>query len=608
MMDLFRSEWRRVQRLAVGIAIAHLVALGLLSRAVDVTELGSQDQVAMLIVYMVTAMALAVLQVGSYRQAGRWLWLIHRPLKPAHIFAALALSGAASMMVAIVLPLVIFLAAIELLTTHVVDARHYGAIIHAFAFAMMAWLAAAHACTSRHRTAIAILLAPLMLALKPASVWSLLPMVLVCLVWLALVTRYGFRANRDMPLRSNVTLLLTALPLQLAFFFLIFQLTKGGIALSGVVSRGTSGRTVKSTDAMADIETHLRRIGLEAWTDALAPSNDPRAPQWRAGLQQARLTGLVPDIERFPVRHQLGNVERPWWDGRRGVKWTFSHDEMMYHGRSPGTGESRGWWGEGGYSSRERFTEVPMGAMTRSSLYAVSRDTLRQRELARFAKGEWFVGSPVRSQDRIFLLTNRSLYSYWFPRDTLTANRSPKLEWSLPLEDQGLRPITVDVAEFSEGVLVSLFYFDDWEYDGFEFLLQPWQRVFHIESAGHATLVSERLNIRNRQVSIGGQSSVPVVSWWVSPPLYLLAHVPDLFDTGLTQPPRVELLPRERTLRVVALVLMLASVAGALPWLRGAGVTPSRRRLWLVPCAVFGAPALLSLISLEPRSRSAWNR
>ena len=603
MMDLFRSEWRRVQRIALGIAVAHLIALGLLSRAVDVTELGSQDQVALLTAYVVMAMALAVLQVGSYRQAGRWLWLIHRPLHPRRIFAALALAGAASMTVTIVIPLVIFLAAIDLLTTHVVDARHYGTIIHAFAFAMMAWLAAAHACTSRHKTALAILLPPLMLALKPASVWSLLPMVLACLVWLALVTRHGFRANRDTPLASNVALLLTAVPLQLAFFFLIFQLTKGGIALGAVVSRGTSARTVKSTDAMADIEVHLRRIGLEAWTDALAPSTDPRAPQWRAGLQQARLTGLAPDIERFPVRHQLGNVERPWWDNRRSVKWTFSHDEMMYHGRSPGTGESRGWWGEGGYSSREPFTEVPMGAMTKTSLYAVSRDTLRQRELVRLARGEWFVGSPVRSQDRVFLLTNRRLYSYWLPRDTLAAP-GPKLEWNMPLEDRGLRPMTVDIAEFPGSSLVSLFYFDDWEYDGFEYLLRPWQRVFHVDGAGRATLVSERKDIRNRQVNIGVQSAVPVVSWWVSPPMYLLAHLPDLFETGLTQPPRVELVPRERILILAALVLMLVSIVGAWLWLREAVVTAARRRLWLVLCAVIGAPALLSLISLQPRSSS----
>lgn len=602
MMDLFRSEWRRIRRLALGTAAVHLVALGLLSRAVDVTELGYQDQLAMLVVYMLVALTLAVLQVGSYRQAGRWLWLIHRPLAPGRIFAALALAGTAAIAVTIGIPLVVFLAGIDALTTHVVDVRHYVTIIHAFAFAMMAWFSGAYACTSRHRIVVAILLAPLMLALQPASVWALLPLVLVCVAWLAVVTRHGFRANRALPIASHAVLLLTALPLQVAFFFLILHLTKGGIALSEVVSRGTTGRTVTSTDTTVDIESHLRRIGLEAWTDALAGSNDPRAATWRAQLPEARLTGLIPDVERFPVRHQLGNVARPWWDGRRNVKWTFSHDAMMYHGRHPGTGASRGWWGKGGYASREPFTEVPIGSMTASSLHAVDRDTLHQRELVRLAGGEWFVGSPVRAQDRIFLLTNRRLLSYWWPRDTLPTRPAPRLDWALPIEDRGLRPMTVDVAELAGGSLVSFFYFDDWEYDGFEFLLRPWQRVLHVDGAGHASVVSERREIRDRQVNIGAHSSVPVVSWWVSPPLYLLAHVPDLLDTGLTQPPRLELLPRQPALRVAALALMLASVVGAWIWLRRVHVTTARRRLWLATCALIGAPALLSLICLEPRT------
>ncbi len=604
MMDLFRSEWRRIRRLAFGVAVAHLVALGLMSRVADVTELGYQDLFALLLVYMLLSLALAVFQVGSYRQPGRWLWLIHRPLAPGRIFTAIALAGAAAITVAIVLPLAIFLVAIDLLTTHVVDVRHYVAVVHALAFAMMAWFAGAHACTSRHRLAAAVLLAPLMLTLHPASAWALLPLLLVCVAWLAFVARHGFRANRDAPLASHRVLLLTALPLQVAFFFLLFHLTKGGIALADVVSRGTSARTVRSTDAAVDIEAHMRRIGLESWSEALAPSTDQRAAAWRAELPMARLTGLMPDIKRFPVRHQVGSVARPWWDGRRNVKWTFSHDAMMYHGRQPGTGVSRGWWGKAGFSSREPFAEMPVGTMTASSLHVISRDTLRQREVVRLPLGEWFTGSPARSGNRVFLLTNLRLHSYEWMRDTMRADMNPTLEWTLPLEDRGLLPMTVDIAEVSDGLLVSLFYFDDWEYDGFEFLLHPWQRVLHVDPSGHSTLVSERSDVRNRQVSIGAKSSVPVVSWWVSPPLYVLAHVTDLLDTGLTQPPRFALLPREKALRVAALLLLLVSVAGAWVWLRQARVTRARRRVWLATCALLGVPALLSLMCLEPRGSS----
>jgi hypothetical protein len=542
-----------------------------------------------------------VLQVGSYRQPGRWLWLMHRPLAPKRIFAALALTGTLTVAVTVAMPLMLFLLGMEVLTTHVVDSHHYGTVIHVFAFSMMAWLAGAHACTSRHRLAALVLIGPLLLALRPASVWSLLPLVLACLAWLAVVTRHGFRANRDRPITSHLALLLTALALQLAFFFLIFHVTKGAIALGAVVNRGTAGRTVTLSDAPVDVEAYLRRLGLDAWTDALEASTDPRTATWLTQLPQASLTGFTPDVERFPVRHQLGNVSQPWWDGQRNVKWTFSHDAMMYHGRHPGTGASRGWWGREGYYSRARFEEVPLGTMSASSLHVLHPDTLHQSEVVRLPEGEWFTSRPVRTQDRIFILTNLRLLSYWWPRDRVSTGTTPRLDWNLPVVDRGLRPLTVDVAELAGGSLVSLLYFDDWEFDGFEFLLRPWQRVMHVDSAGAASVVSAHRLITNHRVNIGAHTSVPVASWWVSPPLYLLAHAPDLLHTGLTQPPRVELLPPERMLRVAALALIAVSLGGAQLWLRGSHVTPGRRRLWLVSCALIGAPALLSLMSLEPR-------
>ena len=601
MRDLFISEWHRFRRPALGVAIAHLIALGLMSRAIDLMALGYQDQFALLIVYMLLALTLAVLQVGSYRQPGRWLWLVHRPLPTQRIFGALALAATSVVGVAILLPLLIFVVATEVLTTQVVDVRHYITAIHAAAFAMMAWLAGAHACTSQHKAAVAILLAPMLLALHPASVWALLPGVVVSLAWLALVAGQGFRADRGAPIRRHSMLLLTALPLQLAFFVLIFHFTKGGIALADLVARGNTGRSVTTADVDIDIEAHLRAIGVAFWTRSLESSTDARAASWRAQLGGARLAGLTPDIERFPLRHQLGNVERPWWDGRRGIKWTFSHDRMMYHGRDQGTGASRGWWGEGGRSSTAAFADVPTPALSRSTLYTIDRDTTRQAVLLRLPEGEWFTSRPVRALDRTFILTSDRLLALARPADTLAPVKHATIDWSLPIEDAGLRPISVDVAEVADGWLVSLFYFDDWEFDGFEFLLRPWQQIVHVDANGRATHAGGRRDIRDHRVSIGVASAVPVASWWVSPPLYALAHVPDLIDTGLTQPPRFELLPSGPAMRAVALALMLASTFAAWLWLRRVRATPARRRLWLASCFVLGLPAFLSLLCLEPR-------
>jgi hypothetical protein len=71
MKDLIRSEWRRFRWLALIVAMCHSLALVILSRVVDVPQLGYEEQSVMLAVYMLLGLTLALLQVGTYRQTSR---------------------------------------------------------------------------------------------------------------------------------------------------------------------------------------------------------------------------------------------------------------------------------------------------------------------------------------------------------------------------------------------------------------------------------------------------------------------------------------------------------------------------------------------------------
>jgi hypothetical protein len=601
MNDLIRSEWRRFRRLALIVALFHGLALVLLSRIAEVPQLGAEDQGMLLAVYMLLGLTLALLQVGSYRRPSRWLWLIHRPLAPGRIFAALAVSASAQLGLAVLAPLLVFLVATDALTTQVVDGRHYVAPFLALAFTLMAWLAGAHACTSRHKAAVAVLLAPLLLALHLASVWWLLVPVLACLAWLAFVARHSFRADRHAPIARHGVLLLTALPLQLGFFLLVFQVSKAGVAVVELLGRSSPGRTVLASDPDIDIDAMQLGMSQDFLAQGLEQSRDPRVAAWREQIPLLQVAGLSPDIERFPVRHQLGNLAPSWWDDERGIQWTFSHDRMQFLGRNPASGEVRGWWGPGGLGSPETYVDVPAFGMTGDALYAIDHEAQRQHELVRLPAGEWFVGRPVHALDRALLLTNRRLLAYRPDRKALSAFAPPQLDWQLPLAEDELAPL-VDVFELMDGWLVSLFYFDAREFDGFESLAVPWQQVVHLDAEGRATVVCERREVRGHQVSLGASVAVPVASWWVSPPLYALARLPSLLlDSGLTQPPRLVLLPRVRRFHQLALACMLVSLLAGGYWLRGTPVGRTRRGLWLVSCAVLGLPAFLSLLCLEPR-------
>jgi hypothetical protein len=602
MRDLFLSEWRRFRGLALLVAGLHALALAFLSRVTFLLQRGADDHLAMLLLYLLLGLALAAVQVGSYRRPSQWLWLVHRPLPPARIFAALALAALALLALAVLLPLAGFVLLTDLATTQVVDARHYGALLHVLAFTAMAWLAGAHACISRHPVTVLVLLAPLVLALHLASVWTLLGPTLFCLAWLAWITLHGFRPDRSAPIARAAVLLPTAIALQLGFFVLGFQLARGAVGAYELARQAAPGRTVLEGDPEA--ETLQRNFAQDFLFRGLDGSGDPRAPLWREQLPLLEVAELSSDLERFPLRHQFGNLDSPRWDESRGLQWNFSHDAMRYHGRNPTSGDVAGWWGTRGAGEGDDFDAVPLGNLTPSTLYAVDGEAQRQHELLRLPDGERFVGAPVAAFDRLLVLTDRHVRAYAAPADAVTPFAARRLDWSLPLPAGDPRPVHVSVAELLDGWLVSVFHYAGPEFEGFDGLVRQSQRVWYVDADGTATPVAPEREIRGHSITLGGSPRVPQAAWWLSPPLYLLARAPEaLLELGLvrrTQPLAWPMVPRFVWLAAGGALLSLLLAAW---WLRGTGVAPARRALWLLLCVLAGLPGLCSLLCLEPRRR-----
>ncbi|MCI4568069.1 hypothetical protein [Lysobacter sp. CFH 32150] len=601
MKDLFLSEWRRFRRHTFIATLIHALSLLFLSRVTNVLHLGYEDQGMMLVVYMLLGLTLAVVQIGSYRKPSQWLWLIHRPLAPTRIFAALALSALSMLAVAVLAPLSVFVLATDIFTTQVVDSRHYVALVYAMAFTMMAWLAGTLACVSRHKATVMVLIAPVLLAMHLASAWALLLPAFVCLGWLAWIAMQGFRADREAPIARPSVLLLSALPLQLGFFLLVFQLSKVTFEVADLVKTSYPGKTVLTTDP--DAEAQMRSMSQDFVIKGLAGSRDPRAAAWRQQLPLLDVAEVMPDIERFPVRHQISNLSARWWDEKRNVEWTFSHDRMMFHGRDPKTGVDRGWWGTAGAGTTQSFAQIPTFGMTANTLYAIDDTTQRQHALVRLPPGERFVGRPVRALNRTLVLTNKRVLAYRSDWRTSSPDSPPLLDWQLATASDNEQPVTVSVVELLDGWLVSLFYYPGPEFDGFERLVAPWQQVVYVGADGETKVVGERRDLGGVQIVLGGSIAVPKTSWWLSPLLYTLGRWPgSVLDKGLTQPPKLAPLPEVRVFYPVAAALMLLSLALGYWWLRGAPISAARRHLWLASCAALSLPAFLSLMCLEPRA------
>lgn len=598
MSLLFRSEWRRFARPTAVVTAVHLAGLFLLGRVTDPLRWNAEDQLAILVVHMLLGTALAAVQIGAYRRPSQWLWLIHRPLEPRSIFADLSGSALAILGTATALPVLVWLAATDVYTARVVDVRDYVSVFHLLAFAWMAWAITTLTLLSRSKWMMVSFVLPLFVVLQMASVWWLLVPVAAGAVWLFAITRETVRANREAPLPRHWAVLLTALPVQLGLFLLVFHVGKGTVeAVQFLVKPPVTGDIVTESDPPSE----QRLPGDSLIAQGLVNSKDPLAPSWRAQLPLLPSLYMSPVQERFPLRHQFGNTVPAWWDAKHGTEWTFSHDAMRYIGRDPRSGEERGTWGPGGVGvgAERPFVDIPVEGLTRTTLYAVDSEHQRQHQQLQMPDGEWFVARPMEELGRVWVMSNRALRVYHPADPELSLNIPLRGDWQLPFPEDATRLTQVDVAQLLNGWLVSFFYFD--QHDR---VYVPWQHVVHVDADGLARVVGGRHDIRNFEIhtGVGGSALLPTEAWWLSPTLHVLASAANrALDTGLARPPAFEPLPRAPALWAIALALSVLSFALGILWLRQSTASPSRKRLWLALCVLVGIPALLSLPMFEPR-------
>ena len=608
MMDLIRSELRRFRWLALVAAVANLLLLVFLNRVSDLLQMTFLDQLPLLFIYMAAGLALAIAQVGSYRKPSQWAWLIHRPLAPSRIFAALALSALLLLAFVILLPLLALVIGSDLLTSRVVDLRHYLLPLHVLAFSAMAWLAGAHACVSRSRVAVAVFFAPLLLSLHLISTITLLLPVALGVAWLAFITLRSFRANREAPIRDNTTLLATALPMQVGLFLLCVVLWRF-LFVTGGILLGTDPLNTDFPPRGGLIATE-RAEPFEVFQLGLENSSDARATSWREQMPLLEPLAMGPYLKRFPVRQQLSNLPMPngWYDKERNIAWTFSHDRMLFVGRNPESGAARGIFGlrdpaHGAAGATSPFDAVPVvgesgDLLTPGALYGLDVDAQTLELRHALHAGEVFTEFPQRAYGRMFLLTSRRLIVFREDQRAAASIKPLLADWEIDLPGGPQQLEIASVVELMDGWLVSFVYGNGMRQIGFNQFntaMQPWQQVLFVDADGVATVVGER--------DIDPDfPAVHLSDWWLSPPLDVLTTLPEAtLDKGLTWPMLLTPLPRASTLHAFAFGMLLASLGAGWWWMRNTRIPASRRRFWLASCALLGLPALLSLLLMEPR-------
>lgn len=609
--DLFLGELRRFRLLAALLAGAHLLVLLFLNRMTDMQQQPHEVERMFMLVYMAAGFALGLYQVGAYRRPSRWLWLLHRPLPQRAICFSIVASAGALLLATTLLPRLAVLAGVDLLTPRLVDSHHYLMPLHAWVLACMAWLAGVCTVLSPRPTAIVVAIVPVWLMWSFAASLPLLLLESAGLAWLLAVAAAQFKPDREARDGHPLLVVLGALPLQIGIGYALAVAAMG--YEFGLMFAGRHALNMPVPPAGGYTEA-LRMEPRDVLTTLLGLSTDARAPGWARQLAKTdAAAGSTAEpgseftrLREYPVRHQAFQ-RRPvqWQDDKRHIEWTFSHDDMLFHGHDTRSGQASGRWGAGGAQDATPFPAVPLVVgkrflLTADRFYAIDLAAQTSAEVLRLPDGEAFVAPPIAAPDhngetQLIVASSGGLRIYPLVQGKAAAPRLhlqvPGLPFTRPMyTSEGAGSLSqLEYVRLDDGWLVALTFGAFYNGDEIRQLLV------------HATPDGRTEVLVNRPISSDFALLYENVGWWLSPLQYAVRELPRRLGEGRQLPP--ELLPaRPREVVAAALALHVAALLLALWWLRGTTLPAGRRALWLAMVGLGGLPAALSLLLLERRA------
>jgi len=528
--------------------------------------------------------------MASYRQPGRWLWLMHRPLPRSAIFASLSLASAALTALVIGVPLLLLVLGTDHFSDRPVDLRHYLLAPFVVMVVIIGWLTGAALMLGAHRFTVLILALPYLLLSDESTAAAMLAAGTGCVLLMAAVVYTSFKPDRNTPPVGGTATALAALPLVLGLYLLAPPGAQLLAELGASTVRGNPYLVVTpGTDAAMRLAS-----SHSVMQDGLRGATDARADRWRRELPQATPQKLAQLPVRLALRQQLSNQSTPGGKLGPAQLLTFSHDTMRFAVTDLQTGAATGSLGPDGLHGGGQFAAVPAlqnkVLLPHQLLHFDSKSTTFLT-LATLPADEWIVARPVEIGYTAMLLTNRRLIAYATSLPEAPYREGYSTPLPLPLGDL----TRIDMAWLSDGVLVS-FTGGRARAAG----VTGRQIVVFIDAAGKTTPVA------TRAIAPDYPPLLQQAGWWLSPVLDGVTALParilpnnNLYAASL----RTEMPQRSPGIWAAALVSNLLSAAGAWWWrrraLRHAGLPIGAG--WLVAGLVLGLPCLAALLVMYPQ-------
>ncbi len=593
MFELFKAELLRFRPWALALAGVHFIALGFLTRVVDLAQQPLVVYWSFAGTYAALGLLLGLYQMGTYRKPSAWLNMLHRPLSSPRIAVSLILAAVALLAVAVALPIALIALWQGAMTPRVVDVRHWLLALAALQIATAGYLVGAYGMLGERRYGYSGLVFPLLLITAAATGLGALALQALAVAWLIAMVLATFKPDLDAPPRGVAGTIAVALPLQMAMYSMML------LAYSGVemlwIAQGshpnnmpTPPRGGHNEAEKADDRTRMRM--------ALEGSAHPDAPLLREQIALSEPTGIASQLRRVPQRSELANVApMEFDDAARGVRWVFSHDDMRLHGYRLNDRTPVGSLGVGADNAAFPVPALPVGAMPGSAkgdalliagntAYHYDSESGQVLARIRLPDDELLVGaSPIG--ETLGVISDRALY-FFDGRETVEHQQvmTPRLRVPMPGAYHDIYDL--DMIELVDGYLIV--FSNSYNAHSAEGAV-PYQYVLRVRDGGAIETIA------TRRLAYDYPAIYRYRSFWTSPALYALRdRAEHLFAPPLPLETSVAA-PIPHSMWLLAGALSLLALIGALWRMRRLAMPTSARAAWVAICGLIGLPALAAL-------------
>lgn len=604
MFELFKAELLRFRLWALALAFAHFIALGFLTRVVDLAQQPLMIHWSFGGAYAALGLLLGLYQMGSYRKPSAWLNLLHRPLSPPRIAIVLILAAVTLLATTVALPILLIALWQETMTARVVDLRHWLLPLAALQIAAAGYLVGAYGMLGERRYSVAASVFLLLLITAKAQGFGALALQALVVTWLTVMVLNTFKPDLDAPPRRATGLIAVALPLQMMLYLLLL-LAYSGIEMLWIAQGSHPNNTPTPPHGghneaeKADARTRMRM--------ALEGSLHPDVPLLREQIALSEPTGIATQVRRLPQRFELANVMPMEFDDKaRDVRWVFSHDDMRLHGYRLGSRTPAGTLGVGSDNGAFAVPALPTGAMpgfakgdalliAGNTAYHYDSESGQVLPRLRLPDKEVLVGaSPIG--ETLGVISDRALY-FFDGREAVEHQRlmTPRLRVTMPGSYHDIYDL--DMIELVDGYLIV--FSNSYNAHTAEGAV-PYQHVLRVRDSGTIETIAKR------RLGYDYPEIYRYKSFWTSPVLYALGdRAQRLFAPPLPLETSVAA-PIPRSMWLLAGALSLLSLLGALWRTRRLAMPMPVRTVWVAACGLIGPPALAALWLLyRPHERAA---